>query len=215
MNATKKLQITGYIGLLGSLIMFTGDMLLYFTTEPFNDISKEFLPSMGSVPPARMYAGGLVGPLAAFCLMIGFYHLYLSVKVPRKTVAKLMLLLLSVAIVMGGAYHALFPTFGVVARQGHPELVPLLFEYAKCLGLGLAISIGLGWLIFCYLVLRKQTIYPRWIIVATPLISLWFGILWEHLPQPFLIVIAGGWNSLVLTIFFAVSLIVLRNKKID
>lgn len=30
----KKLRLTGYVGVAGSLLMYTGDMLLYFTTQP-------------------------------------------------------------------------------------------------------------------------------------------------------------------------------------
>lgn len=213
MQEKKRFRIAGYIGLLASLLMFAGDMLLYFTTQPFGDLDRELLPSMGSIPSGRMFIGGLLGPLAACLYLVGFYHVYLAVKIPRGGVAKSMLIFLAFALVVGGAYHSLFPAFGIVATQGHPELIGALLEYAKTLGLALFLLIGIGWLLFIYLVLRGRTLYPRWIIFVTPVVSVWLGLVWEHLPQPILIVLAGGWNSLVFTLFFATSLLVSRNKR--
>lgn len=36
----KKHRLTGYVGVAGSLLMYTGDMLLYFTTQPIPDREK-------------------------------------------------------------------------------------------------------------------------------------------------------------------------------
>ena len=62
----KKLRLTGYAGITGSLLMYTGDMLLYFTTQPIPDREKDLLLSMGTVPLERLIAGGIIGPLAAW-----------------------------------------------------------------------------------------------------------------------------------------------------
>ena len=61
----KRIRLTGYIGIVASLLMFTGDMLLYFTTENFANRHDELLLSMGSVSFGRLVAGGLLGPLPA------------------------------------------------------------------------------------------------------------------------------------------------------
>ncbi|WP_329904373.1 DUF6796 family protein [Porphyromonas pogonae] len=212
MNRTtyRQLMITGYIGLLGSLLMFAGDMLLYFTSKPVDNIEQEILSNMGGVPLGRMYAGGLVGPLAVCMYLIGFYHLYLAVREPQKMMAKIMLAILCIAIIIGGTYHAFFPAFGIVARQGHPELIDPLMNYAAYLGIGMFILVGIGLLIFAGIVLAKKTIYPRWIVIVNPMVTLWLGFLWQYLPQPYLMIIGGGWNSLVFGLLLAASLIVLR-----
>lgn len=85
----KKLRLTGYAGLVGSLLMYAGDMLLYFTTQPLPDLEKDLLPSMGAVPLERLVAGGLAGPLAAVLYIIGFYHLFLRIKETRKKNSRL------------------------------------------------------------------------------------------------------------------------------
>ena len=73
----KKIKLTGYIGIVASLLMFTGDMLLCFTTENFANMHDELLLSMGSVSFRRLVAGGLLGPLPALLYIVGSYHLYL------------------------------------------------------------------------------------------------------------------------------------------
>ena len=55
----KKIKLTGYIGIVASLLMFTGDMLLCFTTENFANMHDELLLSMGSVSFRQLVAGGL------------------------------------------------------------------------------------------------------------------------------------------------------------
>lgn len=46
----KILRLTGYAGITGSLLMYTGDMLLYFTTQPIPDLEKDLLPSWAQCP---------------------------------------------------------------------------------------------------------------------------------------------------------------------
>ncbi|AAQ66511.1 hypothetical protein PG_1465 [Porphyromonas gingivalis W83] len=208
----KKLRLTGYVGVAGSLLMYTGDMLLYFTTQPIPDREKDLLLSMGTVPLERLIAGGIIGPLAAVLYIIGFYHLFLRVKKARRKTACWMLASLSVSIIVGGAYHAFFPAFGIVSSQGHPEIIDHFLSYAGWLGGFSFFLMGIGWLLFSVLVLQKQTSFPRWIVFATPLITIWLNFLWKTLPQPFLLLIAGGWNNLVYTLIFAVSLITLKKQ---
>lgn len=209
----KTIKTTAWIGLLASLLMFTGDMLLYFTTETFADFEKELLPSMGKISLERLTAGGLLGPLAACLYIVGFYHIYLSIKEPRKTLAKIIFAALSVSIIVGGAYHAFFPAFGIAASNGQPELIDKLFVYAEYVGYVTFLPMVIGWVLFCYLILIKKTIFPRLLVLATPLITIWFSTLWISLPQPYLIIIGGGWNNLVMTIFFGASLIALKYNK--
>ena len=202
----KTLRWTAWAGLLGSLLMFVGDMLLYFTTEEIVDIERELLASMGSVPPARFFAGGIVAPFATFMYIPGFYHIYLRVKNTHKIWGRWIFGILSLGIISGGAFHACFPAFGIVAAQGHPELINSLTEYTSLLG-DLAFGcFGLGWLLYTYIVLRKQADFPRWTVFFTPLVTVWLVFLWHTLPAPFEVILAGGWFSLMFTVFYIVAL---------
>ena len=76
---------TVWIGLAGALLMFAGDMLLYYTPKDFSygpkSSTEEKLNSiidvMKSQPSKRVMTGGMIGPVAAFLYCVGFYHIVL------------------------------------------------------------------------------------------------------------------------------------------
>ncbi|WP_373827168.1 hypothetical protein [Bacteroides heparinolyticus] len=51
-------------------------------------------------------------------------------------------------------------------------------------------------------------------VFATPLVTIWLNLIWQLLPQPFLLLIAGGWNNLVCFLIFTISLLTL-NKRME
>lgn len=207
-----KLKLTAYIGILASLIMFTGDMLLYFTTQEFVDYENELLASMGKIPFWRLTTGGLLGPLAAFLYIIGFYHITYAFKKPKGTISMTVFAILSLSVFFGGAFHAFFPAFGIASAQGNTELITVLEEYATYLALFTYILPIVAWVLIVFAILRKQTHYPPLMILATPMLTFWLLFVWRLLPQPFHIILAGGWSNLIMTVFFTVSLIVLSGK---
>ncbi|MDO4770813.1 DUF6796 family protein [Porphyromonas sp.] len=208
----KTLRWTAWAGLLGGLLMYCGDMLLYFTTEPFADFENEILPSMGSVPFARFFAGGLVAPFTTALYILGFYHLYLRVDPARKAWGKWSLVLLSIGMICGGEYHAFFPAFGIVSAHGQGHLIDHLLTYAFWLGGMSFVFMASGWLIYAYMILRRWADFPRWSIVFIPIVTVWLGELWDTLPEPFAVLIAGGWLSLIFAIFYVVALSTLKHN---
>ena len=68
------LLTTLWIGLAGALLMFAGDMLLYYTPEDFacgpkssaEERINAIIDVMKGLPAGRVMAGGMIGPIAAF-----------------------------------------------------------------------------------------------------------------------------------------------------
>lgn len=206
----KRIKLTGYIGIAASLLMFAGDMLLYFTTETFANMHDELLPSMGRVSFGRLVAGGLLGPLAAVLYVVGLYHLYLRTRKPYWGFARLMYAFFALGHVVGGAYHAFFPAFGIVSAQGQLELIEPLTAYTGYLAAIAFLLMAVGWAIFTVITLRRGNNYPRWTLLFNPLFTVWLIFLWQYLPAPFEVVMAGGWFNLIHTLFFAASLLSLK-----
>lgn len=217
MNNCKKyrvhLIITGIFGLVASLLMYLGDMLLYFTPQNFSDFEKELLPSMANISFIRLKIGGILGILSACLFIIGFYHIYLTIQNRQKILAKIVLAFLSTGIIFGGAYHAFFPAYGIVAKFGHPEIIDTMTAYTYIIGSITFFSTALGWIFFAYLIVCKKTLYPHWILFFTPLVWLWLSPVFEQLPQPYFMLIVGGWSNLVSVLFFTVSLLRIIHKK--
>lgn len=69
-------RITGVIGILGALLPFVGDMLLLGHFGPVSDFRAGMLKTIRSAPLARLWAGGLLGPVAGAMLLAGFWQVY-------------------------------------------------------------------------------------------------------------------------------------------
>lgn len=207
----KRLVLTAYAGLLGSLLLYAGDMLLYFTDKAFIDADKELLPSMGDISLVRLISGGLLGPIAAFLCIGGFYHLYLRVHKQSTKMGLGMFFTLSLGMIIGGAYHSFFPSFGITSAAGHPEIITDLLSYSVWLWLFSFSLMGVGWILFIILVVKRRTSFSSWIVLTTPLSTIWLIYIWELLPCPFEILVAGGWFSLMYTFMFLTSLFTLNN----
>lgn len=209
----KRLYLTAWAGLLGSLLMFAGDLLLYFTTDPLIDVEKDLLTSMGQVPTARLFAGGIVAPFAMALYILGFYHLYLRTDIGHKPWGRWASILLCMGILFGGSYHAFFPAFGIVSAEGQAQLIEPLLGYLSWLG-GIGFTLlALGWLLYAYLILRKWADFPRWAVLFLPIVTVWLMGVWNTLPTPLPVIIAGGWLSLIFSIFYIVALVTMKRTK--
>lgn len=196
----------GIAGVCGPLIMFAGDMLLYY-----RDVSSEYFTAhiaeiMSENPFLRLTLGGLAGPVGAVFYACGFALAALLID-PRHSFSRIgIFALFAFLIVIGGAYHAQFPQmafhadavlsgalppspiFHGVAEAPASYLVVFLYSY---LGLGL-----IAWLWLGVLILLGRTALPRWSVILTPYIWFWFSDFMGALPQPFNIIVAGGWYNI-------------------
>lgn len=215
MHATgQKTIVFGVLGICGTALMLCGDMLLYFTAEPLDALGTRLFDVMGTIDWARLTAGGLLGPLGAVLYMFGYFQIYLTVKEEHKRTAAVVFVLLSVGIVVGGAYHAGFAHVGMMVSAGQQELATRIFVadmvpyYWIVMG-----TRAVAYLLLAYLIVRNMTWYPRWAVLFLPIIWVFFKDLPLVLPQPLMIVIAGGWYNLIEMLFFTVTVLSARRTR--
>lgn len=200
----KKIIITGIVGILASTLMYTGDMLLYFTPHAVKDFQTEIIQIMATMPSERLIAGGLLGPASAFLYTIGFYHIYLLIKANNKKIAKLILVLLCFGIFYGGAFHTHFPILGFIAKYNSNPIQPV--EKFAILNLFFTFLPSLiAYALLGYLIIAKKTPYPRWLVLFSPIVLYWLSAVIKKLPQPLMMLTAGGWSNLIFIIFFTIS----------
>lgn len=205
----RNILITGIIGIIGAILMFIGDMLLYYTPNSF-DYETEFLTVLGQSSVNRLFWGGFLGPIAAFLYCIGFYQLYLVIK--PKFWKFFVFLILSLSIIVGGAFHSHFTYMGLASAEKQNELLNLIKNsittyYLLTAGLGF-----IGFLALSVLIAFRKTLFPRWIILCTPLILFLGFTPAKSLPAPFAVIIAGGWMNIIHIVFFTVSTLYLIKK---
>ncbi|MDB0602868.1 hypothetical protein PL373_17370 [Tenacibaculum maritimum] len=210
----KQLLITGSIGILGAIIMYVGDMLLYYTSTPFIFTDYIIFEIMSTVSKERLIAGGILGPLCSIMYIIGYYPIYISIRLTSKKGALIIVGLLTSSIIFGGAFHSHFPYLGMISRYENTELLNVSQEYLMIMLSVTLILNFLGYGILTYYILCKRTVYPRWMVLCSPLVLVFFGNLLHRLPYPFNLLISGGWNNIVAGVFFLLStLILIRSMK--
>lgn len=196
------------LGLLGSILMFAGDMLLYFTSGAYDmdGTLRPYMRIMRDVPAGRVRVGGALGPVAAFLYVLGFAGLALVARGDLSWLVWLAAALLAFALVCGGAYHAQYVYLSVIAKAGREELYDEVTGNIMFVMRFATVPMYLGFIVLGVAIVLGQTIFPAWFVVPTPLVTSLLGLVWMHVPQPARCVLFGGWSNLVFTIMFAAML---------
>jgi hypothetical protein len=214
-------QLAGLCGLAGALLFCVGDMLFYGHFGSGANFAEGMLATVMRASTARLFAGGLLGPLAACLCIVGFWHVYLNVRPSHVLLARLVLILFSILMVAGSAVHTLWTAKGLALKycygQGDPcsdLLVAIKSYWALAYNLG-AIPGYLGAALLFGLVLLGKTYYPRWTVIANPAVLMALSPLANRVPAPLGAILVGGFTNLSIAIFFLVSVATTWNPRRD
>jgi hypothetical protein len=206
-------RLAGLSGLAGALLFFAGDMLFYGHLGPGANFAEGMRATVTQASDQRLFAGGLIGPLAACLCIVGFYHVYLNVRPSSKIVGRLMLVCFFLLTVGGSAVHTLWTAKGLALKycnnQGSPcsDLLAVTKSYWT---LAYNLSAFPGYLAVAFLfglVLMGKTWYPRWTAVANPGVFLLISPLAARVPSPLGAILVGGSANLSIAAFFVVSVV--------
>jgi hypothetical protein len=207
-------RLAGLCGLAGALLFFVGDMLFYGYFGPGAGFTEGMHEIVMHASTARLFAGGLIGPMAACLCIIGFWHVYLNVRPSSALLGRVMLVCFFLLMVSGSAVHTLWTAKGLALKycsnQGSPcsDLLTATKSYwtlAYYIG---AIPGYVGAVLLFVLVLMRKTWYPRWTLLANPAILFLLSPLAEKVPSPLGAILVGGSANLSIAVFFLVSVLV-------
>ena len=209
------LLTTLWIGLAGALLMFAGDMLLYYTPEDFacgpkssaGERINAIIDVMKELPAGRVMAGGMIGPIAAFLYCIGFYHIVLMPNEQTYTLAMAAFLLSCFGIIIGGAYHSHCAYLGLLGDDGGRNALNAAMKYFQKMPLILYAGEGIGFLLLIFLIVTGKTVLPRWIFLLSPGMLFLLKPAVSRLPKGARVIISGGWMNLISVIYYSAVLI--------
>ena len=209
------LLTTLWIGLAGALLMFAGDMLLYYTPEDFacgpkssaEERINAIIDVMKELPAGRVMAGGMIGPIAAFLYCIGFYHIVLMTNEQTYTLAMAAFLLSCFGIIIGGAYHSHCAYLGLLGDDGGRNALNAAMKYFQKMPLILYAGEGIGFLLLSFLIVTGKTVLPRWIFLLSPGMLFLLKPAVSRLPKGARVIISGGWMNLISVIYYSAVLI--------
>jgi len=214
-------RLAGVGGLAGALLFFVGDMLFYGHLGSGTNFAEGMIATVTRASQQRLFAGGLVGPLAACLCIFGFWHVYLNIRPSHVLLARLALILFSILMVAGSAVHTLWTAKGLTLKycygRGAPcsdllAAIKSYWELAYNLG---AIPGYLGAVLLFGLVLLRKTYYPRWTVVANPAVLTVLSPLADRVTAPLGAILVGGFTNLSIAIFFLVSIATTWNPRRD
>ena len=206
---TTHLLILNCIGIFASLLMFSGDMFLYFTKKDFKNYNALRTQIMRDMPLWRLTLGGYIGPFAAFFYAIAFLQISLIVHEQYKILGFIISGLFVLGVIVGGAYHSHYTYLGIISKTGDKTVFNDVLKTANLLGVIYMLPLSLGAVLLSVLIMLGKTIFPFWFVFFSPAVTVSLMIPWRYLPQPFRVILYGGWSNLLCFIYFALSLLFL------
>ena len=209
------IRVLGVFGILGGLILFAGDMLLYY--DPVNMSLKR---NMGNASDFRIIASGVCALFAAWFYMLGLGQVYYAFKTTKPIFRNGMLLSFGGILISYGIVHGAFLAIATTAKLATEhsldinEAVLLSEKTNEILRLFVYPLFGILSILFISQVWKRKTLYPRWIILFFPLIPFLIeDLVTQYLQNNIWIIIKGGYLNIILVIFFTASTIALWNIK--
>ena len=209
-----KRRVSGIAGLCGALLFFTGDMLSYGHLGSGAGFHQGMIATVRDSSLARLYAGGLVGPLAACLCILGFWHVFLNVRSSHVRIGRVMLVAFVLLMVSGSAIHTLWTTRGLALKYcygddntGCRAVMQATNQYWDIAYYFGAVPAYFGFILLVGLVVFGKTWYPRWTVLVNPAVLLLLvSPLADKAPAPFGSILSGGFTNLSIALFFAVSI---------
>ncbi len=195
-----------WLGILGATLMYAGDMLFYGEPSNTNLTQEGLVAVMRGMQPARLMAGGALGPLSGILYGIGFYGVGRLVRDEHRKLRGTIVLLFCLALAYGGAYHSHYPNLAFSSLAAGSEVFQVTSGYVTLLTMGAVAPMALASVLFLYAVLLGKTTCRKAVALLSPLPLMLLYVPLQMLPPPFLTLLTGGWNNLLFIIFFLACL---------
>lgn len=205
----------GISGILGSIILFSGDMLFYY-----DGVQTDFILNMGNASDVRIIGSGICALTAAWLYTLASGQIYYAFQPARKWLQLTIFFSFAAIMITYGVVHGAYVAIATSAKNAitlglDPHaLTSLAVSANNALRYIAYVPFGIFTLLFISTVWMNKSHYPRWIILFTPAVPfLLNGIIVGSLQGEWKMIIGGGFLNLLLMIFFISSTIALRVKK--
>ncbi|EFI42484.1 DUF6796 family protein [Peptoniphilus sp. oral taxon 386] len=205
------LQITLLAGLLGAILMFLGDMTLYYDKNDYSsdDGLSSIIGIMKNVSRKRLYIGGMLGPISAFLYCVGFYHIVLFIDERYFILGWTGFLVSCLGIICGGVYHSHCANLGLIGRHDNKDTLDEVFDFLKFQRRIVFVFCSIGYIIVTVIIFLDLTELPRWMFIFSQTVLIMFIPFLRKLPKGFHMILCGGWTNLVSVIYYVAVLIAL------
>ena len=215
----KQLYIFGILGLIAAIGVGIGEFLLHYSPGGvgYDGTNFEFF---NQISLSRLTLGHFVAISFVPFYTLGYYHLYLVYKIKTPKIAWVIFVLGIIAFTLGGMWISSRAQLGYLVHliAEHPDdialqsLLEVYRNHAEILVKSLRIWIALISVFFVIPIIRKQSIYPRWMALLNPLFLLLSVLIIFKIAPAIGYIIGPIAMNVVHFILFSVSLIIIKTK---
>lgn len=208
------LRVCGIAGILGALVMGTGDLLYHHIPG-----SKAPVPErMSSLPQKRLVTAGVLGLVGSWLYVLGAFHIHSAFLPVGEGFALAVSCAYGMVAIAYGVAHASYYAIGSSAKVARENRLDV--EHSGKMGEALFsrlvlvtyIPVAIAMLFMLYGILSGRSAYPLWMAIFLPVIPYLLRV-------PILKITRGrahelvrdSYDNFVLLIFFLMSTIVLWN----
>jgi hypothetical protein len=207
--------LLGLSGMLGSSIMFAGDMLFYY-----NGDQTDLYAGMAQASFGRIVASGLCAVVGAWFYTLGAGQIYYAFQPAKQWVRLTAFFSFAMVMIAMGVIHGAYVALATSAQNAvqfglEPDALKqvALSTNNSMRAVGF-VPFGVFAACFIATVWEKDTLYPRWMVLLCPIFPMFLaGFITKRLGGEFKAIIAGGYFNLVFLVFFAISTLVLASSK--
>jgi hypothetical protein len=193
----------GFSGILGSLVLFSGDMLFYYNGAETNIISN-----MSVVSSERIIISGISALISAWLYTLASGQIYFAFQPAKKWVRLTVFFSFLAVMISFGIVHAAYIAIATSAKNAVElgvtpnSLTNLAVSANNALRLLAYIPFGIFSILFATTVWTKKTYYPRWLILFNPIIPfLLADLIVSNLEGEIKVIVGGGYLNLILLLF--------------
>lgn len=207
----------GIMGILGSLTLFTGDMLFYYRGS-----EMDFIANMAQASDSSITLSAISALFAAWFYTIAAGQMYYAFQ-PAEKWLQLSIFLSFLAIMIAyGIVHAAYVAIAISAKNASAlgvsphSLVELAVTVNHTLRDIVYVPFALFTLLFTFAVVQKKSYFPRWILIPSPIVLFVLSeFLINLLTGEIKAIVSGGYLNLLLLVFFSCTTFALWRKSHD
>lgn len=223
-SRTDIVLVLSVLGIIGVLITIVSDLILL--GRPINAISFFKLgmgtENMANVAQWRITLGSILGVVVLPLQIAGLITVYQGLKTAGKVLPLVAVITDIHALIMGVAFHISYAFIGSgwklyyemgSGNQIASQLVKQFAFYWKLLIIIMAAEILFASIVYVFLILKGNTLYPRWMAILNPVCVLLFLFPIIYIaPAPVGGFIAPTYMNLSTMVFFIFSTVVIYKK---
>ncbi len=207
-------RIYSLSGIVGGILLFAGDMLLYYNGE-----KTDLLQNMAMVSSERIVYSGVTALWATWAYLVGLIPVYRAFRNTPVWVRNTVLVTFAGILTGYGVVHGAYTAIATDAKLAFlhqldiHDSINLSRRVNDSIRLSLYPLFAVLSVLFVYYVLKNKTLYPKWVVIFFPLFPLLFrDFICSLLSDKWWVIVQGGFYNLILVVFFTISAVVLWNK---